>query len=815
MSTKLTDKSSIKEILKELSIEEKLTLLTGSTVFQGGGNGEHGIPKPLFLDGGTGFNTMQMNMEAFFQAYEEVKGAVDPESRDSRMGGFDVTMQGASMLANAGDLEDDEKKIVIRVAEIMDAIRPADQKVGCYPPGMLFGATMNPDTIYRCGEALGREASACHIDVLLGTPNVNLHRDPRNGRLFEGYSEDPYLVSELAPNFVKGIQATGVIANVKHYAANSQETDRMGVNEIISERAMRELYLPGFEACIKAGCKTLMSAYNSINGVPCAQNSWLLRDILRDEWGFDGFVVSDWGAVYDRVEGQNAGNDVCMPGPRGVKEMLVAVKEGRLTEETINEACTNYLNVLLEMPIMKGKKFDKIDIEYSMAAAYEAAKEGITLLKNRNNILPLSKTTGVTFYGKRSKKFVECGAGSAEVATSVSTNLYDSTVAKIGADKVSFEEITANTDYVVVTVGANGQEGADRINMDLEEEDKEVAVRAIADAKAAKKPVILVLNVAGPVDLCDYMEDVDAILCVFLPGMGGGQAAADILFGDINPSGKLPLTFPKHVSDAPAYLNFPGENMTVHYGEGIYVGYRYYDKKNIEPQYPFGFGLSYTRFELSGLKVTPLVNFDKGERLNISIDVKNVGCVAGSEVVQVYIADPESTLDKPVKELKALKKVFLQPGEKTTVHFELEKKSLASYDEKLREWVTEPGIFNILVGTSSRDIKASAETTIKGLNPYGLNAMTEVAKLVVDLTAKEIVEKYLPDLNLMAALGKYVVFAPKTAFKEAWETDIAPSLTCTEAEKERIYNAIIADFEEANRNGALLKASMNAVDVVR
>ena len=811
MATKLTDRASIPAILKEMSVAEKLTLLTGRSPFHAGGNDAHGIPSPLFLDGGTGFNSMQFVSESTFMAIEEICGKIDPESCTTPMGGFGVAMGAlASMDAEI------QEKVKARAAQIMDEYRPADGVIGCYPPGMFFGATWNPEAIYDCGEALGREASACRVDCLLGTPNVNIHRDPRNGRLFEGYSEDPYLVSALAPSFVKGVQSTGVVADVKHYAANNLETDRMGTNETIPERALREIYLPGFEACIKdGGCKSVMSAYNSINGVPCAQNPWLLKDVLRREWGFKGFVKSDWGAAYDRVDSQNAGNDVCMPGPREISPMLKVVSEGRLTEETIDEACTNYLNILLEMPCVKGRRFKTIDIEHSKKAAYRAACEGITLLKNKDSILPLSKAAGVAFYGARSKKFVECGAGSAEVATSVSTNLYDSTVDKIGKELVAFEQIKKNTDYVIVTVGANGQEGADRPDMQIEEEDKPVIRKAISDAKSSGKPLILILNVSAPVELTEWIDDADAILCVYLPGMMGGAAAADILFGDVNPSGKLPLTFPKKYSDAPSSINFPGEYMRVNYGEGIYVGYRYYDKKQIEPQFPFGFGLSYTRFELSGLNVSETADLDKDECVKVSVDIKNTGRVAGAEVVQIYVSDPVSTLDRPVKELKAMKKVFLQPGEKKTIEFSLGYRAFAAWDVSRQRWVAEPGRFDIMAGTSSRDIRIQAPVQIRCYNEYGLSENIESVKLIADRIGMEILKKHLPGVDIMAAARRTVIFAPRTPFMALWNNVIAPVLSMDEADKSSVYKRIIADFEEANRNGSSVTGYVNAIDLMR
>lgn len=803
MRTKLESKASIPDLLRTLTVEEKLKLLTGRSLFLAGGLPEYGIPHPLFLDGGTGFNTMQMNLEAYFRAYEEANGEVAPESCPGALDGFGLTMGVMAKLEKDGEQNPEAGQMATRAAEILDATRPADRKLGCYPPGMFLGATMNPDVIYRCGEALGREASACHIDVLLGTPNVNLHRDPRCGRLFEGYSEDPCVVATLAPHFVRGVQDTGVVANVKHFAANNQETDRMGVDESISERALRELYLPGFRACVDAGCKTVMSAYNQINGKPCAQNAWLLRDVLRKEWGFRGFVMSDWGAVYDRVEAQNAGNDVCMPGPRSIQALLAAVEDGRLSLETIDEACRNYLNILLEMPVLAGRRYTAIDCDYSMAAAYAAAAEGITLLKN-DGLLPLSRESRVAFYGQRSKKFCESGAGSAQVATELSTNLFDATAEKIGAASVRFESVGPDTDCVVVTIGANGQEGADRPTMEMEPEDLPVLERAIGEAKAAGKPVVLVLNIAAPVDLCDFIDQVDAVLCVYLPGMAGGQAAADILFGDVNPSGKLPLTYPKHYRDTPTAVNFPGEYAAVTYGEGIYVGYRYYDKKRIEPLFPFGFGLSYTTFALTNLCVTPQVRFDQGEQVEVAVDLSNTGHLAGSEVVQLYIADPESTLDKPVKELKGLKKVHLEPGETAKVRFTLSKEALASYDTKLREWTTEPGEYVAMVGTSARDIAQCASFQAICYNPYGLRETTEIAKLVADPTAIAVLKRHLPDCDPMTLVNADIVFTPRAAFRDIWAKRFAPVISGTAEEKAAVFRAICRDFEAANASGAVL-----------
>lgn len=795
MKTQLRDKESIPAIISEMTLEEKLTLLTGDTTFRGGKNDEHGIPAPLFLDGGTGFNSKQMRLETLFNAYKSVVGPCDPEKLTEPLAAFGLSTALAAKTAQTEKMDEDAKRIKEYSQRRMEEIKPADTQLGCFPPGMLLGATMNPEVIRRCGEAVGREASACHVDVLLGTPNVNLHRDPLNGRLFEGYSEDPCVISELAPNFAEGVQASGVVANVKHFAANNQETDRMGVNEIISERALRELYFPGFKACVEKGCKTVMSAYNKINGIPCAQNPWLLKNVLREEWGFDGFVMSDWGAVYDRVEGLNGGNDVTMPGPREIGSLLRAAEEGRLATEDVDRACENYLKILLEMPVMKGIQYPEIDSDYSMKAAYEAACEGMTLLKN-TGVLPLKMDSHVSFYGSKSKKFVECGTGSAAVITDASTNLYDSACAIVGGDRIAYQTVTDQTDVVVVTVGVGGGEGADRQDMSMDQADRLILEAAISEAKRIAKPVVLILNISGPIELMDYIEDVDAVLCVYLPGMAGGKAASDILFGIKNPSGKLPLTFPKYYRDTPTYFNFPGEYQEVNYGEGIYVGYRYYDKKGVEPLFPFGHGLSYTTFELSELKV-PETAFLQSDTAEISLKITNTGACAGAEVVQLYVSDPESKLDRPVKELKKFRKVYTNPGETKVLHFILTKEELGCYDTKLGRFVTEPGEFKILIGTSSRNIAMEASIEAKCRSPYELSGKTEIVNIVAEPKAMEVLHKHLPEMDLKETAGVYIVFLPFMPFEEVWKRCIDPEIAGkTEKTPEQIYEQIMLDFKQ-------------------
>ncbi len=785
MAAKLTDQNSIEQILKEMTVEEKAACITGGTSFYSRAMEKYGIPALLWLDGGTGFNSNQKFLDVMYQKYADQREAegnpIDEDTVMGRMGGLEIVLGNKELWESRKEL----------AREMM-----TDTEFGCYPPGMFFAATWNPEVIEQCGRTLGKEANYRGVDVLLGTPNVNIHRDPLNGRLFEGYSEDPCLVSGLAPSFVKGIQEEGILADVKHFAANNQETDRMGVDEHISERALREIYLPGFEACIKENCRTIMSAYNQINGKPCAQNPWLLKKVLREEWGFDGCVVTDWSAAYDQVEAAAAGNDLVMPGPRSYRCLVDAVENGELSMEDLDSCVRNFLRIVLESPTMNGKRiteYTREDVQAGIQAAYNAAAEGITLLKN-NQVLPLSKSAHVSFFGQKCKHPIDSGAGSAAVQTSLTTNVYDETCSLLGENQVSFESVNDQTTAVIVTVGVNGQEGADRPDMRMDKEDQEALEKALADARAYQLPVIVIMNIAGPIDMLEWEQAADAILCTYIPGMEGGHATADILFGNLNPSGKLPLTLPRKYSDCPSYGNFPGYDSEVWYGEGIYVGYRYYEKRDIPVMYPFGYGLSYTTFEIADLQMPEQIDLEL-ENLTVKVQVKNTGSCAGAEVVQVYVRDIESTLDKPVKELKGFQKILLNPGEEKTVEIVLKKKDFAGYDTRLHTWATEPGSFEILVGNSSQNIAQKKCVEVSCKNPYAVGPLTDVIKVVSDPKALDIVEKKT-ELKLREVSGSYIVFQPLTPFKDIWTNCVRPALDVDDGQAAVILDEI---YEEWSR----------------
>ena len=724
---------NIDEIIQKMTLEEKAAFVNGGSFF-----GMHGIerleiPRLQLLDGGTGMNYEQL----FGDFYSQEEGA---ESTNG--------MVGSTLLTHVIDhyfepekLNEEETKVYHWIKEQLDAITGMPELApGCFPPGILLGATFDREIVHKVGQALGLEAAVHQVDILLGSPNVNIHRDPLNGRLFEGYSEDPCVVATLAPELVKGVQEYPVAANVKHFAANNQETNRVGINEIISKRALEEIYLPGFKACVEAGgAQTVMSAYNRINGVPCTESKWLLRDTLRKEWGFEGAVVSDWGAVYHPVEALIGGNDLAMPGPIRGDELVTAVLEGRLPETVLDEAVGNLLHVI-EKTRSKDKKQNPYEnaqelMEYTDQVAYEAALSGIVLLKNDNHIFPIRKKAEqeVILTGSGREKLLECGSGSAGITTNRTTSLRDELAMVLGEEHVKVEKcvdwdlVTLNT-IVIVVASLSGMEGNDRPDMELLEEDRDI-LEQLTERREAGQIVqsALVLNTCGPVALEAYQGGVDGIFCAFLPGMQGGRALAHLMTGLVNPSGKLPLTFPRRYEDAPTYLNFHDAGYEVNYGEGIYVGYRYYDKKKVTPMYAFGFGLSYTDFVIRNISSDSATFTDQ---LTVHCEVCNVGEAAGAEVVQLYIRDVVSSIHKPVKELKRFEKVYLQPGECTTVIFELQERDFAYFDMDYDRFLVEEGYYDICVATSSReeDLAGMLRVYKEGESPYsyGLNSTVKV-----------------------------------------------------------------------------------------
>lgn len=774
--SKLIDEKSIPVLLEEMTVKEKIDLLVGKTAFSTLEMPKYGIPSIRYLDGATGVNMLQYVMELMDVIMTAEKSeTAQEESESSNESGAGAMEFMKYVIGDTIPLPDSfapgQKALLQTIREKVKAIRPDGEEPGCFPPGMLLGATWNPEVVYQVGEAVAREAMAYGIDVLLGTPNTNIQRDPKCGRVFESFSEDPYLSKTLAPEFVRSVQGQGMIADVKHFAANNQETLRQGIEEHISERALREIYLPGFEAAVKEGkVATVMSAYNSINGVPCAQNHWLLTEVLKEEWGFDGQVVSDWGAVYEQVEAFRAGNDLDMPGPRGKEKLYRAVEDGWISMERLDDAVERMLRVILQSPGFRGRTYTKIDNDFSKTAAYQAAAEGITLLKNEE-LLPLAGHTKVALYGRLTKRFMESGSGSAQVDTSKFTSL-PAEMARY-TENIMIDEIQKDTEVVIFTAGASGQEGKDRPDMDFDSEDKEMLQEKIRQVKHAGKKVILLLNVAGPVELQQYMNDIDALVCIYFPGMEGARALADILFGEISPSGKLPITFPKTYRQTPTAINFPGEYGQVNYGEGIFVGYRYYDYKGIEPLYPFGYGLSYSTFSIRDANLEKEEYDNRSiEPLRVSVTVKNEGKMEAKEVVQLYIHSVKSTLQKPEKELKGFCKICLRPGEEQKVTMELMPQDFASYDTAQQAWTVEPGQYQILLGNSSRNLTAEVTIRITGYDPYGFSLRSTIASIAKNEEALQVCEAVFSDRFEPERLKSNVIYFGSTPLKTYLEKSI-------------------------------------------
>ncbi|MEW9575164.1 glycoside hydrolase family 3 C-terminal domain-containing protein [Bacillus toyonensis] len=592
----------------------------------------------------------------------------------------------------------------------------------CFPSAVGLASTWNKDLIHEVGVALGEECQAEHVGVLLG-PGANIKRSPLCGRNFEYFSEDPYLSSQMAINHVKGVQSQGIGTSLKHFAANNQEHRRMSVDAIVDERTLREIYLASFEDVIKeAQPWTVMSAYNKVNGEYASENNYLLHDILKDEWGFEGFVVSDWGAVNERVASLANGLELEMPSSFGIgeKKIIDAINCGELSVEKLDQAVERLLYIIFKAydNQLENATYSK-DTHHQLAR--EVASESMVMLQNEDSILPLKKEGTVAVIGEFAKQPRYQGGGSShinptklesifeelEMVSGEKTNILFAQGYDLASDDVDenlineAKKIAESADTAVLFVGLPDRyesEGFDRNHLQMPE-NHVLLIEAIAEVQSN---IVVVLSNGAPIEM-PWIGKVKGILDGYLGGQALGGAIADLLFGDANPSGKLAETFPEVLSDNPSYLNFPGEGDKVEYKEGVFVGYRYYDAKNIEPLFPFGFGLSYSNFEYSKLSISKNEIKDT-DTVSVLVNVKNTGSIAGKEIVQLYIKDVESSMIRPEKELKGFEKVELQPGEEKTVSFTLNNRSFAYYNVELKDWHVETGEFEILVGKSSREI---------------------------------------------------------------------------------------------------------------
>lgn len=637
----------------------------------------------------------------------------------------------------------------------------ASIKAVCFPAACATASSWDTEMLENMGKTLGEECQAENLSVLLG-PAANIKRSPLCGRNFEYFSEDPYLTGKMATAEVKGIQSWDVGTSMKHFAANNQEYNRMSSSSNLSERAFREIYLPAFEMAVKeAQPKTLMCSYNKINGTYASENKHLLTEILRDEWGFEGYVMTDWGAVSDRVEGIRAGLDLEMPASGGVNDakIVAAVKDGSLDEALLDKAVENILKVLFSYVDNRHPEavFDRdADHEKAIGCAAECA----VLLEN-NGVLPLDTSRKIVYIGEYADKPRFQGGGSSHINCSSVTSALDSAKKKgrsveyvkgFPADKDELDETelaaaveaARSADIAVIFAGLPDSfesEGYDRTNMGMPECQNKV----IAEVAKVQPNTVVVLHNGSPVET-PWADDVAAVLEMYLGGQGVGEACDRLLYGEVNPSGRLPETFPYRLQDNPSYLNFPGDGKNVNYAEDIYVGYRYYEAKELPVRWAFGHGMSYTDFAYSNMKLSTDSLTDEGT-VTVTVDVANTGKVPGKEVVQLYVADKNGTPQRPVKELKGFTKLSLAPGETKTAELTLSARDLSFYHEELGDWYAPTGNYEILVGHASDDIRVSKElafTTAKVL-PFVVTGATTLGELMADPrtapAVKEIMEK--------------------------------------------------------------------------
>ncbi len=600
----------------------------------------------------------------------------------------------------------------------------------CYPTAAAIANSWDPALGEEIGEHLGTEAASQGVCVLLG-PGLNIKRSPFCGRNFEYFSEDPYLAGKMAAGYVRGIQKNGVSACPKHFAANSQELRRMASDSVMDERTLREIYLTGFEIAVKeGGAKSIMSSYNRINGVYANENEHLLQEILRDQWGFDGFVVSDWGASNDHTAGVAAGSHLEMPTTGGDSdlELVEAVKSGRLSQELLDRRVDELLDVILSttksVKPLEGKPFD---VEKHHAMAAKASEQSIVLLKNENNILPLKKGTKVAVIGEFAQKARYQGAGSSVVNPTRLDHAMD-VIKNFDLDVAGFEpgyprsgkgdpamqakavELAKKADVVLLYIGLDEiseSEGLDRAHMRLPQSQ----VDLIEAAAAVNSNIVAVMSAGSAVEM-PWLDKCRALVHGYLCGQAGASSVLKVIMGEVNPSGKLAETYPVKYEDVSSAPYFPAKERTAEYREGLYVGYRYFETANVPVLFPFGFGLSYTTFEYSDLTVS-----DKAATFTL----KNTGKLDGAEVVQLYVSKTDGEVFRPAKELKGFAKVFLKAGESRKVTIQLDDKAFRYFNVNTNKFEIEGGQWNILIGASAADIKLSGTVSVTGTgakSPY-------------------------------------------------------------------------------------------------
>jgi len=721
-----------KEIVSTLTLDEKISLLSGVGLWQTKGIEEKEIPTVWMADGSNGVRIMR-----------PVEG---------------VRAQKTSDFLKVTDLTQDSPTIGSQYNAV------------CYPSGVSLASTWNIDLIEEMGRSLGDECRYFKVNVLLA-PGINIKRSPLGGRGYEYYSEDPYLTGKVTAAFIKGVQETGTGTSIKHFACNNSETLRINMSSDVDERALREIYLFPFELAIKeAKPWTLMSSYNPVNGVQMAENKRMLTDILRKEWGFEGIVMSDWGGVKDRIEALLAGNDLDMPENRrnnnSVKETVLS---GLVPESTLDGVVEKLVSFALKAKANENFT-DEVDFEAHRRVSNKVAEESLVLLKNEDCVLPLTN--------KKFKKIAVLGEFAAEPryqgggCTLVNPIRISKTldeIRKITAEEgicveysqgYALRSITtdgmindavntaASADVAVIFAGlwtAYDREGFDRKHLRIDDSH----IKLIEEVAKKQKNLVVVLSNGDAVEM-PWLDNVKAVLEAFLPGETVGEAVSRTLFGRVNPSGRLPVTFPKRLEDTSDSLYFPGECRHHIYGEGIFVGYRYYEKKKIEPLFPFGYGLSYTQFRYSAIS-TDKPFYHDGDRIIVSVNVENIGESDGKEVVQFYVKSPKTRLIRPEKELKAFCKVFLKKGEKKTVSVSFSERELSYYDPEVEDWVAESGEYEILACSNAVDIRERVSFEFEQTHPKYCKVYfdTQHATLFKNPKAKDMYMNFLVEKHVI------------------------------------------------------------------
>lgn len=604
----------------------------------------------------------------------------------------------------------------------------------CFPTAAMVANSWDESLGEEIGKALGEEAAVQGVDIVLG-PGLNIKRSPLCGRNFEYFSEDPYLSGKMAAGYIRGIQSQGMYACPKHFAVNSQELRRMAMNAVVDERTLREIYLTGFEIAVKeGGAKAIMTSYNQVNGIYANENEHLLKDILRDEWEFDGIVITDWGGSNDHVKGVQAGSDLEMPTPGldSARQLVEAVGEGRLEEEAIDACVERMLDALFTLRRGRGKP-DIFNKKAHHELARKAAGQSAVLLKNEGHILPLKKGTRVALIGDFAFEPRYQGAGSSMVnptkVDKMSEAIADSDLQVVGMAKgylrsgekddvlaKEAQDLAASADVVLYCFGLDElseSEGVDREHMLIPENQ----INLLENLAKINENIIGILSAGAPVEM-PWNACLKALLHGYLYGQAGAGAMLDIVTGKVNPSGKLAETYPIRYEDTPAFLYFPAAERNSEYRESLYVGYRYYDTANVRVQYPFGFGLSYTTFEYSDLKV---------DKKGVEFSIRNAGAMDGAEVAQLYVGMKDAKVFRPEKELKGFAKVFLKAGQKKRVRIEFDDKTFRYWNVRTENWETEGGIYRFMVGTSSSDIRLTEEKNVTGTTeayPYYTDRMS-------------------------------------------------------------------------------------------